>query len=281
MPPPPFDLSTECLSKLYESQNGKGYYSHIPLKLRPLSDWQASLERLNPKSDYVSDNIVFEALEFNNTCQWSKGKVLEIPRLIHESGSLGLEDLQIARVKPSIKRIQRPLDDHNCCYGCHQSLSTDNFYAAHPKICKSCHNLRTQRFKNTLRGYMIFLLGSARGTSLRKRSTKDDNRGECTISLDELFNILEGQKFRCYYSGIPMQFTTNSDWRCSLERLDNMEGYTKENCVLICYEFNSADRTALAKFKVYGSAQWSREKFVYFYKTRFEEEPPSVLGWTI
>eukprot|EP01083_Nonionella_stella_P096802 272183_1 len=38
--PPVFSLTIEYLQTLYNEQNGKGYYSNIPLRLQPLCDWQ-------------------------------------------------------------------------------------------------------------------------------------------------------------------------------------------------------------------------------------------------
>jgi len=44
-----------------------------------------------------------------------------------------------------------------------------------------------------------------------------------------------------------MVLLTAADWKCSLERKDPAQGYTKENCVLCCHEMN-------------GACQWSPEK---------------------
>eukprot|EP01083_Nonionella_stella_P086738 241139_1 len=103
------------------------------------------------------------------------------------------------------------------------------------------------------------------------KSSVGDTRDECTITHDDIYDILEKQMCRCKYSEIPMVFKPNTDWMCSLERVDNMKGYTKENCVLICWEFNSTDRTIHTTNPVFGSSQWSEEKFRYFYKTRFNK----------
>ena len=49
----------------------------------------------------------------------------------------------------------------------------------------------------------------------------------------------------------------------SLERLDNSKGYCRENCTLICAEFNSSDysrRAGVDPASVQGTAQWSLEK---------------------
>eukprot|EP01083_Nonionella_stella_P209903 760417_1 len=57
---PLFILTREYMYTLYEKQNGLGFYSHIQLTLRPLSNWQASLERLDPEGDYVDGNVALE-----------------------------------------------------------------------------------------------------------------------------------------------------------------------------------------------------------------------------
>lgn len=71
------------------------------------------------------------------------------------------------------------------------------------------------------------------------------------------------QKGRCYYSDVPLVFKRNSDWMYSIERIDNKLGHIKENCVLVCIEFNSTDQSQLAVNEIHGSSQWSKEKFKY------------------
>ena len=229
----------------------------------------------------MHDNIVIEALEFNGFCQWSTEKVLQIPKLITAPSNVILEDLKLARKKPTrkgeIQGKRQQLHDQYRCNRCYQWLSAGHFYSGYWTICKFCRISHLQTTKNTLRGYMRWLRGNAKVNRFKRCSSNEDTRHECTISLDDLFDSLEEQNFRCYYSGIPMQLKTNADWRCSLERLDNINGYTKKNCVLICWEFNSVDQTPRAKSPVYGSAQWSRGKFLSFYRTRFGTEPPSML----
>ena len=54
----------------------------------------------------------------------------------------------------------------------------------------------------------------------------------------------------------------HSDWRMSLERLDNDLGYVQENCVLVAAEFNTAGKISkkVVKNENSGSSQWSLEK---------------------
>ena len=96
------------------------------------------------------------------------------------------------------------------------------------------------------------------------------------LEFNDLTYMLQRQQYKCYYSGIPMNCQENTDWKMSLERLDNREGYTRQNCVLICWEFNTVDNSVRSKFNISGSYQWNREKFVYFYRTKFGEEPPPL-----
>jgi hypothetical protein len=63
----------------------------------------------------------------------------------------------------------------------------------------------------------------------------------------------------CHYSGLTMSTTGN--WRVSLERLDVRKGYTDENTVLICVEFNSNDCSARNKdFSDKSGGGWTIEK---------------------
>jgi hypothetical protein len=78
-----------------------------------------------------------------------------------------------------------------------------------------------------------------------------DKSGRCTIIEGDLGFKLIQQRGRCAISNVPLVFEQNADWRCSLERINNKEGYTPENTVLVCLEFNS-------------STQWNIHKFLTF-----------------
>eukprot|EP01083_Nonionella_stella_P220538 788922_1 len=125
------------------------------------------------------------------------------------------------------------------------------------------------KYRDTLSGFVKCLVYNAEKTSKGRKSIRDDTRNECLITEHDVFDMMEQQRFRCKYSAIPMVFKRNSDWMCSIERINNMKGYTKDNCVLICWEFNSSDRTIHAVNPVLGSSQWSKDKFKYFYQVKF------------
>ncbi|KAG5184460.1 hypothetical protein JKP88DRAFT_181251 [Tribonema minus] len=67
--------------------------------------------------------------------------------------------------------------------------------------------------------------------------------GRCVITLEDVVNMYREQGGGCLYTGVP--FTTDGDWRVSLERKNVDVGYTRQNCCLIAMEFQGTDFTAL------------------------------------
>merc|ERR1739838_852466 len=101
---------------------------------------------------------------------------------------------------------------------------------------------------NSLRGNVLSIMSAA--------STR--SRGRCqeyTLTLDSLLDQFWAQRGRCYYSGVPLKHSIpHTDWRMSLERLRNDQGYTSDNCVWIASEFNTPDNSRnKAKFGVHGT----------------------------
>jgi hypothetical protein len=80
-----------------------------------------------------------------------------------------------------------------------------------------------------------------------------------SVTLEELISILKQQGGLCAYSGVPMS-SRKGDFKVSIERIDTLKGYDKENVCLIIQELNSSDKTVLNDTK--GSTGWSRAKFL-------------------
>ena len=114
--------------------------------------------------------------------------------------------------------------------------------------------------KRTFKGFVSKLMTAARFNA-KKRGQ------ETTITKEWIVEQLVRQNGCCYYSDMPMTFKPCSDWRASLERLNESLGYTPENVVIICYEFNTGNKT-----------QWSREKIAYLRTFPPVEHSVSVLG---
>ena len=267
-----FDVDLQLLNDLLTSQRGKCYYSKIPLSLRSYSDWQCSLERLNPGLGYSRDNVALIALEFNTAVQWTLTKIAEVPHFIHRAPTISNAEFINARYKQKRKlrkaRSKRfeTLTDYYC-WKCSTWKRHHEFYKHNTCSCRSCEDARVRSYKtDSLRGFAICLYHSAKFAASKKMTFGCETRNQCTLKVDHIFDMMEAQQFRCYYSGIPMSFRRNSDWRCSIERLDNMHGYTPDNAVLICREFNSADHTTRAGVHsdVSGSGQWNKTKFRHF-----------------
>lgn len=170
---PPFALTKEFIRTLYKKQNGRGYYSNTPMILRPLSDWQVSLERLDPNADYVDGNVVLDTLEFNSRCQWTLEKVIQIPSLIHSrTSNITMDVLSYSETTPKKEKWKKPpakiADGKYYCYYCHQWLSFASFYGASRLQCKSCRQQVINQNNKTLRGFLVKLLLNAKHHSYQK-----------------------------------------------------------------------------------------------------------------
>lgn len=123
----------------------------------------------------------------------------------------------------------------------------------HSTQCKSCRLCYFASVRVTLRGALRCL----------KLNAQSRSKKECSLSLNDLIDIYEGQDGRCAYSNVLLCLQPNTEFAMSLERIDNFKGYSRENCVLIAVEFNSTDHSMSARnsLDVKGSAKWSKEKF--------------------
>ena len=78
-----------------------------------------------------------------------------------------------------------------------------------------------------------------------EKSKQCSNRGKKSGIYKEIFLAIYDKicehRLRCEYSNIPMSLKQCFDWSLSIERLDNDIGYTRENIVLICAEFNTRE----------------------------------------
>lgn len=270
------------------AQQGRCYYSEVPMNyFQPNSHWRLSCERLHNHVGYTLGNCVLVAAEFNTpdlsthalpstpisgSAQWSKSKVQQVTPLRTSSVDLDVltrlvqeaRGVTNRRRNPRVRRSDRPrvlnsLGELECssCLACKPS---DCFRRSSKRplglasVCKDCARGYHQRYADTLRGTVVQKLSSA-AQRARKRGLP------CDLTLDGLLDKLLEQQARCHYSGVPMALTRYSDWRLSLERLRNSEGYTMQNCVWVANEFNTPDNSInKAKFPVYGTAQWSKAK---------------------
>jgi hypothetical protein len=86
---------------------------------------------------------------------------------------------------------------------------------------------------------------------LNQNISRAANRGELSqdidVSLDYLFKIGEDQKWKCKFTGIPLEFTRGgTTWlgkwcnpnSCTIDRIDSNKGYIKGNIQFITWKAN-------------------------------------------
>lgn len=287
-------LTHEDILDMLGRQEGRCFYSGIAMQiLEPNSHWRMSLERLDNKLGYTVENCALIAAEFNSSdysssavhevhgsAQWSRAKWHAVPVLREIAldlqplassidGASGRQRLRLQRSIPS--HVANSLGQKWCC-GCANFKPTDNFYAdlrlacALFSQCKTCCRQKTYHYNRTLSGNVSSMLGRARERAAHRGH-------DFSLARNDILDMLWAQGGRCYYSVVPVEYLVpNSNWRMSLERLDNGAGYTQRNCVLIANEFQTSDQSRnKSVYKVHGTAQWSRGKAAYVWGPFFND----------
>ena len=83
----------------------------------------------------------------------------------------------------------------------------------------------------------------------KRRSKLYPKKGTCNISYEFIVRQMKKQNYRCYYSNIRFSYQCGSPYKLSLERLDDDQGYTEKNTVLICQLFNIGHGRTFTKKK--------------------------------
>lgn len=99
------------------------------------------------------------------------------------------------------------------------------------------------------------------------RSGNNDRFGTSDLSLDLLIELFKAQNGRCAYSGIPLRCgTSENSWIASLDRIDPLIGYKRENVCLTCLEFNTIDHTSTySEIREGETSGWNKGKFAELY----------------
>jgi len=284
-----FTLTFAEAMEILNSQRGRCCYSGHRLIFRPLTSWSASLERLNDKVGYTKDNVVFVAQRFN-TCglenrgkydivgsaKWSKEKFQQVYVKVYETTTPEMLDaIAAGRTRPHGQyhgRANRKPDSRGRwpCTNCTQYKERTQFDTQNKKLgtpksrCKKCINDTSRERKRTNpRRFIGSMLNDARKNN--KDRSKKDRPLQFSITINYLMSILYEQKGLCAISHIPMNLRPCSDWKCSIERIDNRIGYVPGNVTLVCNEFNTADGSlnkGVDQDAVEGTAQWTRQLFL-------------------
>eukprot|EP00440_Ansanella_granifera_P062643 gb/GFBE01067923.1/.p1 GENE.gb/GFBE01067923.1/~~gb/GFBE01067923.1/.p1 ORF type:complete len:489 (+),score=33.77 gb/GFBE01067923.1/:1-1467(+) len=282
-------LTSEDLFDMVLAQHGCCAYSGVPMEiLQPNSHWRLSLERVDNTRGYVAESCVLIASEFNTpdysiyrgmravdavgSAQWSRDKVLSLPVVratIVDMQQLSCDIRHAHLKKPDVRVVRaRRKPRHDGAWPCcrcglhkpHGEFYIDTARGTPQSYCKACKKVDAAARKRTLRGQVIDLVKNARSScTIRKL--------QFALQPNDLFEMLWNQSGRCYYSGVPLRYCeAHVDWRMSLERLNNDDGYTRDNCVLIAWEFNTSDQSRnKATSQVFGTAQWSQSKVLHIW----------------
>ncbi|KAG5183933.1 hypothetical protein JKP88DRAFT_244806 [Tribonema minus] len=271
-------LTAAVFDDICRTQNDRCVYSGLPVTFTPMSDWQASIERLNDDEDYLVENSALCALEFNVRAGWTVAKARYAATHTDSVDAATVEaNVREALCKPPTSRRARGLRQQKeeqgviiaLCDTCCVWKPQNDFYECTRTICKGCMISRAKQYGSTWRGAFFILVNNA--TKRCKVPTREARGLVCDITFEDLANMYRDQCGVCSYSGIPL--TTEGDWKVSLERRDVRVGYTRENCCLIAMEFQSADLTAVSKYEGTGCAGWSLQKYEYF---RANYDPANV-----
>lgn len=141
-------------------------------------------------------------------------------------------------------KIKRGLNNEKKCNICKKFFEMENIKWGY---CKDCYVITKNKNTETLDGFLRGILHSMEQRCKIRSENGRKEAGKCEHTLDSLIELYNKQKGKCAYSGLEMSIKPLTDYKCSAERLDNEKGYTKDNVVLVCQEFN-------------GYGKWSREK---------------------
>ena len=244
-------ITIDDIIKIHETQNGLCYYSKIPYVCKLFCNWKCSLERLDPSKGYISGNIALIICELQSASQWSHQKWIILHQLLnitHDKQIVDWSKVKYPRKSPE-KVVKFTLDgiQYCKCNFCKLTKTLKGNFNSSGR-CSKCQLLHEHKINATPLGHIKNILKSMKGNSKKKNKKKGRNFPQCNLKYQDLIDIFDKQGGLCYYSGIPMTFGMYRDkyWTCSPERINVTKGYTKDNIVLICYEFNTPVYTASA-----------------------------------
>lgn len=268
-----YELEYDDILRLYDWQDGYCYYSEIFMNTQVNSDWQCSLERLNPQEGYHIENVVLCCAEFNGQAQWSVEKIEEFKTLsmmpFHEIRTLQ-ELIPKEKNSPRLPIRHEKIDglDFYSCNLCGELKPESAYNKLRRAGCKICLQIADVRRRRHPDAHMQKLIRSAKqSTKNFLANTKRVGDYTMDIDFDFLVHLWEKQGGLCALSNIPLNIgpMNEQDWTCSIERKDANRGYKRDNVALICVEFNTAIRSCLSEIEnVRGDSGWTKEKMDYW-----------------
>ncbi|KAG5183789.1 hypothetical protein JKP88DRAFT_245125 [Tribonema minus] len=155
------ELTAGIVDSICCTQNDRCIYSGLPVKFERMSDWQASLERLNNDDDYLVGNSALCALEFNVAAGWTVAKAMYAATHTNSVDTATLEaNVREALSKPTSKRKAYTHMQHKkdrgvtltLCSVCCVWRMQDDFHKKVGTVCKGCRSDQAKRYGSTWRG---------------------------------------------------------------------------------------------------------------------------------
>eukprot|EP00397_Hematodinium_sp_SG-2012_P040389 GEMP01044240.1.p1 GENE.GEMP01044240.1~~GEMP01044240.1.p1 ORF type:complete len:487 (+),score=15.22 GEMP01044240.1:52-1461(+) len=283
-----FEVELDDLLSLWQKQVGRCAYSDLVLSIQRYTPWKLSLERLDNNLGYIPENIVFCCGEFNTSdhsmrakfrvvrgsSKWSRNKVQMLPYSILQS--VPVDDLELEQMG-SVTNIEKNKQHRSIkktnsvhgnllCTSCGHFKPADDFYFSHTRLsgrqnhCKLCQIRWVQVYENSPVGFFRRILHTAKLSAERRRRIGREVAGEFDLKFDDVSQMYKKQCGLCFYSGVKMNLQPHSDWKCSIERIDNAKGYIPCNVALICSEFQTSVHLSRPNIHVIGTPQWSKKK---------------------
>lgn len=125
--------------------------------------------------------------------------------------------------------------------------------------CKDC-DVKDRRI---LDNFLVNLIKDAKTSSTRRKKGDRNLLGEFNITFDFIKKLWKEQNGLCALSNISMSHEPHSDFKCSIERLDNNTDYTQDNVILIILELNTVN-------------QWTKDKIRYLKDVDITIEHPKI-----
>lgn len=256
-------LTFDDVTSKWDAQGGRCSITGVDMVTMPNSDFKCSIERLDNGIGYTNDNTVLCCREVNTSAQWNAVKA-EAFFGYHNYEPILFDEYEFTKPKKTnagikCKRWVENADGTVHCHKCERTLPRSQFKPDATQICQGCLDCRT-RAKRTWKYALYILLGNAKN---KRRGSQSRRNVTCDLTIDDLIRKLLDQAGLCAYSGHPMRIF-DDDFKMSLERIDSKLNYTVDNVCLICFEFNSDDRTRVRSEDTnQGSTGWSKDKFEY------------------
>jgi len=273
----------------YNKQINLCLISKIPLSYIKFTNWRMSIERLDEDKGYLFDNTALICLEFQTAHrQWTVSKWNKFCQEYNPNRKIDIEKLKneivIAKKKPSQKGkrmtsknklyVNEDKNEMKCNYckkikNRKEDFSKTGRESYRCRLCVYEHNTRDRN----LRERLILMLNTAKGNA------KKNKRKKISLTLNELFEIYLEQKGLCYVSFRKLQL--NGDYQMSIERKNQNLGYTKDNCCLICIEFNVAEWDIFNKSSetTEKTSGWNKEKIKYAVNNTKTYYATVILNW--